>query len=104
MESMWAMFKASVVEAAARRCGQRAVGACLGGNVRTHWWTPAVKEAVRLEKEAFWAWLAQGSPETANGYREARKVVASAGAEAETQMWEEFGKAMEDFLLSSTKF
>ncbi len=29
-----------------------------GGNLRTRWWTPAVKEAVRLKKEAFWASLA----------------------------------------------
>jgi len=62
---------------AARSCGQKAVVTCRGGNLRTPWWTPAVKEAVRL-KEAFRAWLAQGSPETAHGYREARRAAAAA--------------------------
>jgi len=67
MESEWVMFKASIVEVAARSCGQKAVGACCGGNLRTCWWTLAVKEAIRLKKEVFRAWLAQGSPETADG-------------------------------------
>jgi len=54
-----------------------------------------VKEDVMLEMEAFRAWLAQGSPETADGYREARRV-----AEAKTRVWE-FGEAMEkDFRLA----
>ena len=66
MESEWAMFRASIAEAAVRICGQKVVGACCGGNPRTRWWTPAVKEAIRLKKEAFRAWLAQGSPETAD--------------------------------------
>jgi len=43
-----------------------------------------VKEAVRLKKEAFWAWLAQRFPETADGYREARRAAASAVAETKT--------------------
>ena len=58
MESEWAMFRASIAEAAVRSCGQKAVGAYRGGNLRTRWWTPAVKEAIRLKKEAFRAWLA----------------------------------------------
>ena len=105
MESEWAMFRASIAEAAARSCGQKAVGACRGGNQRTRWWTPAVKEAVRLKKEAFRAWLAQGSPETADRYRQARRAAASAVTKAKTQVWEEFGEAMEkDFRLASKKF
>jgi len=44
MESELAMFKASIVEA-----GQKAVGACRGGNLRTRWWTPVVKEAIRRQ-------------------------------------------------------
>ena len=105
MESEWAMFRASIAEAAARSCGQKAVGACHGGNLRTRWWTPAVKEAVRLKKEAFRAWLAQGSPETADRYRQARRAAASAVTKAKTRVWEEFGEAMEkDFRLASKKF
>ena len=88
MESEWAMSRASIAEAAVRNCGQKAVGACHGGNPRTRWWTPAVKEAVRLKKEAFRAWLAQGSPETADRYRQARRAVASAVTKAKTRVWE----------------
>ncbi|XP_049457564.1 craniofacial development protein 2-like [Epinephelus fuscoguttatus] len=58
MESEWAMLKVSIVEATARSCGQKVVGACRGSNQRTRWWTPAVREAIRLKKEAFWVWLA----------------------------------------------
>ncbi len=58
MESEWAMFKASIVEAASLSCGRKVVGACRGGNLR--------KEAIRLKKEAFQAWLDHGSPEAAN--------------------------------------
>jgi len=77
-------------------------GACRGGNPRTDRWTPAVKEAVRLKKEAFQSWLAQGSPETADGYQEAKMAAASAVSEAKTRVWEE---AMEkDFWLASRKF
>ncbi len=99
MESKWAMFKASIVEVAARSYGQKAVGACCGSNLRTCWWTPAVKEAVK----PFWAWLAQGSPEAANGYWEASRAADLVVAEAE--VWEEFGEGMEkDFWLASGKF
>lgn len=57
------MFKASIVDASARSWGQID---SRGSNLRTRWWTPAVKEAVRLKKEAFQAWLAQGSSEVAD--------------------------------------
>ena len=64
-----------------------------------------MKEAIRLKKEAFRAWLAQGSPETADGYQEARRAAASAVAKAKTRVWEEFGEAMEkDFRWASKKF
>ncbi len=101
----WVMFKASIVEADAWSCGQEVIGACPGGNLRTRWWTPVVKEAVKLKKEAFRAWLAPGSPAAADRYWEARRTAASAFAEVKTRMWEEFGEAMEkDFLSASRKF
>ena len=43
--SEWAMFRASIVEAADPSCGCKVVGACRGGNPRTRWWTPVVREA-----------------------------------------------------------
>jgi len=49
--------------------------------------------------------VAQGSPETVDDYREARRATAPAVAEAKTRVWEEFGEAMEkDFRLVSRKF
>ncbi len=38
-----------IVEVAARSCSQIIVGACSGVNLRTCWWTPAVKE-IEAEK------------------------------------------------------
>ncbi|XP_048877391.1 peptidyl-prolyl cis-trans isomerase FKBP7 isoform X2 [Brienomyrus brachyistius] len=52
IESEWAMFRASIVEAADRSCGRKVVGACRGGNPRTRWWTPVVRDAVKLKKES----------------------------------------------------
>lgn len=50
-----------------------------------------MREAVKMKKEAFWAWLAQESPEAANRYLEARRAVASTVAKAKIQVWEEMG-------------
>ncbi|TWW55951.1 hypothetical protein D4764_09G0010010 [Takifugu flavidus] len=66
IESEWTMFRASIVEAADRCCGRKVVGACRGGNARTRWWTPVVRDAVKLKKESYRALLACGTPETAD--------------------------------------
>ena len=76
MESEWAMFRTSVVEVAAQSCGRKVIGACWCGNLRIRWWRPVVKEAIKLKKEAFQVWLAQGSPEAADGYRRAKRGAA----------------------------
>lgn len=52
MESIWTMFKASILDAAALSCGHWVIGVCHGSNLRTHL-TPAVKEALRLKNQAF---------------------------------------------------
>uniref|UniRef100_A0A3B3QX38 Reverse transcriptase domain-containing protein n=1 Tax=Paramormyrops kingsleyae TaxID=1676925 RepID=A0A3B3QX38_9TELE len=105
IESEWAMFRASIVEAADRSCGHKVVGACHGGNPRTRWWTPAVRDAVKLKKESYWAFLACGTPEAADEYRQAKRNAASAVAEAKTRVWEEFGEVMEnDFRMASRRF
>lgn len=75
MESKWAMFKASIVGVAARSYGQKVIGAYCGGNLRTHWWTPAKEEVIKLKKEAFQAWLDQGSPEMTDRYQLAIRAV-----------------------------
>uniref|UniRef100_A0A669BJZ3 Reverse transcriptase domain-containing protein n=1 Tax=Oreochromis niloticus TaxID=8128 RepID=A0A669BJZ3_ORENI len=105
IESEWTMFSVSIAEAAALSCGRKVVGACRGGNPRTKWWTPEVKGATRLKKESYRAWLACGTPEAADRYRQAKWNAARAMAEAKTRVWEEFGEAMEkDFRTASKRF
>ncbi|TWW59397.1 hypothetical protein D4764_06G0009270 [Takifugu flavidus] len=62
------MFRASIVEVADRCCGRKVVGACRGGNAQTSWWTPAVRDAVKLKKEPYRALLACGTPEAADRF------------------------------------
>ena len=97
IESKWAMLRTSIVKAADRSCGHKVVGACHGGNSRTHWWTLAVRDAVKL-KEPYRTFLACGTPEAAGRYRQAKRSAAAAVAEAKTRTWEEFGEAMENDL------
>ena len=95
----------SIAEAADPCCGRKVVGACGGGNPRTRWWTPVVRDAVKLKKESYMAFLACGTPEAADRYRLAKWVAASAVAQAKIRAWEEFGEAMEnDFRTASKRF
>ena len=96
IESEWTMFSTSIVDAAVRSCGRRVSGACRGGNPRTRWWTPEVRDAVKLKKESYRAWLARGTPEAADGYRQAKRAAARVVAEAKTRVWEKFGEATEE--------
>uniref|UniRef100_A0A3Q3X9E4 HAT C-terminal dimerisation domain-containing protein n=1 Tax=Mola mola TaxID=94237 RepID=A0A3Q3X9E4_MOLML len=99
------MFRAAIVEAAARSCGSKVAGASRGGNPRTRWWTPEVKGAVKLKKETYRSWLACGTPEAADSYRQAKRSAARVVTEAKTRVWEEFGEAMEqDFQSAPKKF
>ncbi|XP_016520903.1 uncharacterized protein LOC107834312 [Poecilia formosa] len=99
IESEWTMFRASTAEAAYRSCGWKVVGPCRVSNPRTRWWTPSVRDAVKLKKESYRAFLACGTPEAADGYQRAKRHAARVAAEAKTRAWEEFGDAMEkDFL------
>ncbi|KAK0143194.1 Craniofacial development protein 2 [Merluccius polli] len=105
IESEWAMFRASIVKAADQSCGCKVVGACRGGNSRTCWWTPAVRDAVKLKKESYRTFLACGTPEAAGRYRQAKRSADVAVTEAKTRTWEEFGEAMEnDFRTASKRF
>ncbi|TWW53877.1 R2DM Retrovirus-related Pol polyprotein from type II retrotransposable element [Takifugu flavidus] len=82
IESEWAMFRASIAEAA-----------------------DPVRDAVKLKKESYRALLACGTPEAADGYRRAKRSAATAVAEAKTRAWEEFGEDMEnDFRTASKRF
>ncbi|KAK0154873.1 putative uncharacterized transposon-derived protein F52C9.6 [Merluccius polli] len=103
IESEWAMFRASIVKAADQSCGRKVVGACRGGNSRTRWWTPAVRDAVKLKKESYRTFLACGTPEAAGRYRQAKRSAAVAVTEAKTRTWEEFGEAMENDFRTASK-
>ncbi|KAI3362784.1 hypothetical protein L3Q82_001836 [Scortum barcoo] len=96
IESEWTMFSASIVDAAVRSCGRKVSGACRGGNPRTRWWTPEVRDAVRLKKESYRTMLACGTPDAVDRYRQAKQAAARAVLEAKTRVWEEFGEAMEE--------
>ena len=103
IESEWTMFSTSIVDAAVRSCGCKGSCACRGRNPRTRWWPPEVTDAVKLNKESYSAWLARGTPEAADGYRQAKRVAAQAVAEAKTWVWEKFGEAMEEDYLSDLR-
>ncbi|KAI3354189.1 hypothetical protein L3Q82_018729, partial [Scortum barcoo] len=85
------MFSASIVDAAVRSCGRKVSGACRGGNPRTRWWTPEVRDAVRLKKESYRTMLACGTPDAVDRYRQAKQAAARTVLEAKTRVWEEFG-------------
>ena len=103
IDSEWALFRSAIAEAAVTSCGRKAAGASRGGNPRTRWWTPAVRDAVRLKKEAYRAWLSCGSLDTADRYRRAKRCAAAAVTKAKTRAWEEFGEAMEEDYRSAPK-
>ncbi len=49
--------------------------------------------------------MAQGSPESAERYQEARRTVASVVTKAKIRVWEEYGEVIEkDLRLASRKF
>ncbi|KAK3565106.1 hypothetical protein QTP86_033155, partial [Hemibagrus guttatus] len=105
IESEWTMFSTSIVDAAIRSCGRKVSGAGRGGNPRTQWWTLEVRDAVKLKKESYQAWLARGTLEAAEAYRQAKRTTAVVVSEAKTRVWEEFGEAMEkDYWTASGKF
>ncbi|KAK3530440.1 hypothetical protein QTP86_024352 [Hemibagrus guttatus] len=88
-----------------RRCGRKVSGAGRRGNPRTQWWTLEVRDAVKLKKESYRAWLARGTLEAAEAYRQAKQTTAVVVSEAKTRVWKEFGEAMEkDYQTASGKF
>ncbi|XP_054590120.1 uncharacterized protein [Nothobranchius furzeri] len=103
IDSERAFFHSAIVEAAVASCGRKVAGASCGGNPRTRWWTPEVRGAVRLKKEAYKAWLVCGSPEAADRYRISKRGAAVAVAKAKSRAWEEFGEAMEKDYRSAPK-
>ena len=58
-----------------------------------------MRDAVKLMKESYWAFLACGTPEAADRYQQAKQCAAMAVAEAKTRAWAE-----NDFRTASKKF
>ncbi|KAK3508584.1 hypothetical protein QTP70_034104 [Hemibagrus guttatus] len=105
IESEWTMFSSSIVDTAIWSCGCKVSGAGRGGNPRTQRWTLEVRDAVKLKKESYRAWLAWGTPEAAEAYWQAKRTAARVISEAKTRVWEEFSEAMEkDYRTASGKF
>ncbi|KAK3552203.1 hypothetical protein QTP86_005268 [Hemibagrus guttatus] len=99
------MFSSSIVDAAIRSCGRKVSGAGRSGNPRTQWWTLEVRDAVKLKKESYRAWLARGNLEAAEAYRQAKRNAAGVVSEAKTRVWKEFDEAMDkDYRTASGKF
>ncbi|KAK3543202.1 hypothetical protein QTP70_012298 [Hemibagrus guttatus] len=105
IESEWTMFSTSIVDTAIRSCSRKVSGASHAGNPQTQWWTLEVRDAIKLKKESYRAWLARGTPEAAEAYRLAKRTAAVVVSEVKNQIWEEFGEAMEkDYRTASGKF
>ncbi|KAK3510916.1 hypothetical protein QTP70_025542 [Hemibagrus guttatus] len=85
------MFSSSIVDAAIWSCGRKVSGAGRGGNPQTQWWTLEVRDAVKLKKESYRAWLAWGTPEAAEAYRQAKQTAVGVVSEAKTRVWENGG-------------
>ncbi|KAI3376750.1 hypothetical protein L3Q82_000354 [Scortum barcoo] len=76
--------------------------------IRTRWWTPEVRDAVRLKKESYRTMLACGTPDAQLTQVPAGQAASRSPRtvlEAKTgRVWEEFGEAMEeDYRSASSK-
>ncbi|KAI3352723.1 hypothetical protein L3Q82_019304 [Scortum barcoo] len=99
IESEWTMFSASIVDARAmvrKLWDARSLVPVVAATLRTQWWTPEVRDAVRLKKESYRTMLACGTPDAVDRYRQAKQAAARTVLEAKTRVWEEFGEAMEE--------
>ena len=88
-----------IVKAAVQGCESKVVGASLGGNPRTCWYTPKVKGAIELKKETYKAQLICGTWVAENNYQQAKQSVAWVVIQAKLWLWE-FGEVMEQGLQS----
>lgn len=51
-----------------------------------------MKDTIKLKKESYLTWLASGTSEAADGYRQTKQNVACEVADAKIRVWEEFGE------------
>ncbi|KAI3376944.1 hypothetical protein L3Q82_000185 [Scortum barcoo] len=103
IESEWTMFSASIVDAGSSKLWTQGLWCLSWRQPRTRWWTPEVRDAVRLKKESYRTMLACGTPDAVDRYRQAKQAAARTVLEAKTRVWEEFGEAMEEDYRSASK-
>ncbi|KAI3369843.1 hypothetical protein L3Q82_024419 [Scortum barcoo] len=70
---------------------------------RTQWWTPEVRDAVRLKKESYQTMLACGTPDAVDRYRQAKQAAARTVLEVKTSGLGGVGEAMEEDYRSASK-
>ncbi|KAK3553178.1 hypothetical protein QTP86_031753 [Hemibagrus guttatus] len=99
-----------------RVCWERLADPSVGGFFNSHlwesfnqipreWWTLEIRDAVKLKKESYRAWLARRTLEAAEAGRQAKRTATRVVSEAKTLVWEEFGEATEkDYWTASGKF
>ncbi|KAI3364616.1 hypothetical protein L3Q82_011395 [Scortum barcoo] len=79
-------------------------GAELSTDHHLVWWTPEVRDAVRLKKESYRTMLACGTPDAVDRYRQAKQAAAfQGGPGGKNSVWEEFGEAMEEDYRSASR-
>ncbi|KAI3360417.1 hypothetical protein L3Q82_002321 [Scortum barcoo] len=65
----------------------------------TRWWTPEIRDAVKLKEESCRAsYWPVGLPDAVDGYQQSKQAAARAVLEAKTRVWEEFGRGTLDQL------
>ncbi|KAI3358107.1 hypothetical protein L3Q82_003115 [Scortum barcoo] len=108
IESEWTMFSASIVDAAGSKLWTQGLW-CLSWWQPPNpvWWTPKVRDAVRLKKESYRTMLACGTPDaqlTGTGRPSKLQPRTVLEAKTKTRVWEEFGgEAMEEDYRSASK-
>lgn len=65
------------------------------GHLQTRWWTPWVRETVKLKSEFYRALLAGRMLEAFKEYQQAKWTTALAVVEAKTWMWDELVEALD---------
>ncbi|KAI3371579.1 hypothetical protein L3Q82_024147 [Scortum barcoo] len=78
------MFSASIVERGSSKLWTQGLWCLSWWQSPNPWWTPEVRDAVRLKKESYRTMLACGTPDAVDRYRQAKQAAARTVLEAKT--------------------
>lgn len=92
-EQVWMVVKGIILEAARRACGTSKVRK---NQKQTAWWTPQIKEEVKIKKKLWKESLTKKTREAYYNYKKQRKKVKDLVKQEKQKTWEEFGKRMEE--------